>query len=106
MYMPDAVKATLDLMDAPVRAVRERTSYNIQAISFSPEELAAEIRRFYPALKITFEPDFRQDIAESWPEVIDDTAARDDWGWKHNFNLRKIVEDMIPNIEERIKAEK
>jgi nucleoside-diphosphate-sugar epimerase len=98
MYMDDAINATLQLMDAPAEKVKVRTSYNIGAISFSPKEIAEEIKKHVPEFECTYEPDFRQKIAESWPMSIDDSAARRDWGWKHGFDLAKMTKIMMDNI--------
>ncbi len=98
MYMDDAVKATLDLMDAPAKKVLIRSSYNVAAMSFCPEEVATEIRRHIPDFTITYNPDFRQQIADSWPQSIDDSAARDHWGWQHQFGLKEMTEDMLKNL--------
>ena len=98
MYMPDAIKATIELMEAPAEKIKVRTSYNIAAMSFSPIEIANEIQRHIPAFKIDFKPDFRQTIAESWPQSIDDTHARNDWGWRHDFDLSRMTLDMLQNI--------
>lgn len=98
MYMDDAINATLHLMDAPAEKVKIRTSYNISAISFSPKEIVEEIKKHMPEFKCNYEPDFRQKIAESWPTSIDDSAARKDWGWKHEFDLAKMTKVMMDNI--------
>ncbi len=98
MYMDDAVNATLQLMDAPSEKVKVRTSYNISAIIFSPKELAGELKKHMPEFECTYEPDFRQKIAESWPTSIDDSAARKDWGWKHEYGLAKMTKIMMDNI--------
>jgi len=98
MYMDDAVKATIDLMNADSSKLSVRTSYNVAAISFTPEEIANSIRKFIPDFKITYKPDYRQDIANSWPDRIDDSAARNDWGWQHDFDLDAMTKDMLENI--------
>jgi len=100
MYMDDAVKATIDLMHAESKTLTVRTSYNVAAISFTPEEIAASIRKFIPGFKITYKPDYRQQIAASWPNYIDDTIARNDWGWKPSYDLDKMTEDMLKNISQ------
>jgi nucleoside-diphosphate-sugar epimerase len=102
MYMDDAIKATLQLMDAPAEKVKIRTSYNISAISFSPEQIAAEIKKHMPEFECTYEPDFKQKIADSWPTSIDDSAARKDWGWKHQFNLSKMTVVMLENLKKKL----
>ena len=104
MYMDDAIKATIEIMEAPAEKIKIHTSYNVAAISFSPEEIADEIRKYIPEFTIDFKPDFRQKIAESWPQSIDDSKAREDWGWKHNFDLSKMTEVMIKEISKKIKT--
>ncbi|MDO4228683.1 MAG: NAD-dependent epimerase/dehydratase family protein [Capnocytophaga sp.] len=99
MYMPDAIKATIDLMDAPKEQVKVRTSYNVSALSFSPKEIYQSILKEIPDFKIKYEPDFRQKIADSWPDSIDDSAARTDWGWSPNFDLDKMTKDIIANLK-------
>lgn len=98
MYMPDALRATLDLMDAPADAVRERHGYNLAGVSFTPAELAAEIARQRPGFIMDYQPDFRQAIADSWPRSIDDQAARDDWGWRPRYDLAAMCEDMLQQL--------
>jgi nucleoside-diphosphate-sugar epimerase len=98
MYMPDAIRATIELMEAPASAISIRTSYNVSAMSFSPREIAAEIKKHLPDFEISYEPDYRQAIADSWPKSIDDRIARSDWGWKHEYNLPKMTDDMIKNM--------
>jgi nucleoside-diphosphate-sugar epimerase len=98
MYMDDAVKATLDLMEAPAEKIKVRSSYNISAMSFCPQDIAAAIRKHIPDFTITYKPDFRQDIADSWPKSIDDSRARADWGWRHNFGLEEMTEDILKNL--------
>ncbi|MFA5049968.1 MAG: NAD-dependent epimerase/dehydratase family protein [Candidatus Micrarchaeia archaeon] len=99
MYMDDAIKATIQLMDADASKIRVRTSYNITAVSFDPEEIYNEIKKHIPLFEMDYSPDFRQKIADSWPKSIDDSFARSDWGWKHEFGLSKIVTDMIKNLK-------
>jgi nucleoside-diphosphate-sugar epimerase len=98
MYMDDAVKATCDLMSAPSKNISVRTSYNLTALSFSAEEIAKEVQKHIPDLKVTYKPDFRQKIADSWPQSIDDSQARKDWGWKPEFTLAKMTKDMLDNL--------
>jgi nucleoside-diphosphate-sugar epimerase len=98
MYMDDAVRATIELMEAPESTISVRTAYNLAGISFTPAEIAQEIKRLIPGFNIEYEPDFRQTIAESWPESIDDRVAVSDWGWKPRFNLKNMTEDMIRHI--------
>ena len=98
MYMPDAIRATLELMDAPTTQVKERGSYNLAAVSFTPEDIAAAIRKQIPGFTIAYAPDFRQGIADSWPRSIDDSAAQAGWGWRAQFDLDAIVADMLENL--------
>ncbi len=98
MYMPDAIRATLELMEAPASKIKIRTSYNVSAISFSPKEITAEIQKHIPEFTISYKPDYRQIIADSWPQSIDDTVARNDWGWKHDYDLTKMTKDMLENL--------
>ncbi|HEY0059770.1 MAG TPA: NAD-dependent epimerase/dehydratase family protein [Flavisolibacter sp.] len=99
MYMPDAIKATIELMEAPKNKIKTRTSYNLSSMSFSPEEIAAEIKKHIPDFDITYKPDYRQAIANSWPQSIDDKEAREDWGWKHEYDLPRMTEDMFRNLK-------
>ncbi|APG60963.1 NAD-dependent epimerase/dehydratase family protein [Christiangramia salexigens] len=103
MYMDDAIKATVDIMEAPAEKVKVRSSYNLSAISFTPEILAEEIKKHISDFKIYYDPDFRQSIAESWPSSIDDSAAREDWGWKHEFDLEKMTSTMLEGVEKTLK---
>jgi nucleoside-diphosphate-sugar epimerase len=98
MYMPDAIRATIELMEAPVEKIFVRTSYNIAGMSFSPKEIAGEIKKHLPLFTISYEPDYRQQIAESWPQSIDDSVARYDWGWKAEYDSSSISLDMIKNL--------
>jgi len=98
MYMPDAIRATIELMEAPQEKISVRTSYNISAISFSPAEIAASIKKHIPEFKIKYKPDYRQAIAESWPQSIDDSVAKKDWNWKPEYDLEKLTDDMLRNI--------
>jgi nucleoside-diphosphate-sugar epimerase len=100
MYMPDAIRGTLELMDAPAEKVRVRSSYNLAGISFTPEEITSEIKKKISNFTITYNPDFRQQIADSWPATIDDSNARSDWGWKHEYDLSRMTNDMIEHIRE------
>lgn len=102
MYMPDAIRATIGLMDAEAEKVKVRTSYNLAGISFAPEHVAESIQKFIPDFKLDFEPDFRQQIANSWPQIIDDSAARADWGWAHEYDLDKMTEDMLKNLKVKL----
>ena len=98
MYMPDAIRATLELMEAPREAVRERQSYNLGGISFTPVQIAAAITRHVPGFRLRCEPDFRQAIADSWPRSINDQAAQADWGWRAHYDLDAMVQDMLANL--------
>lgn len=98
MYMPDAVRATIELMEAPAERISERGSYNLAGMSFTPEQLAAEIRRHRPSFEVAYAPDFRQAIAASWPNSIDDSVARRDWGWKAEYGVAEMTADMLQNL--------
>ncbi len=98
MYMDDAVKATIDLMETPGERITIRSSYNIAAMSFCPSEIAEEIKKHISEFEITYRPDFRQDIADSWPLSIDDSPARLDWGWKPSYGLKEMTESIIKNL--------
>ncbi len=98
MYMPDAIRATLELMEAPPEAVRERGSYNLAGISFTPARIGAAIALHVPGFRIAYEPDFRQAIADGWPRSIDDQAAQADWGWRPLYDLDAMVQDMLANL--------
>jgi nucleoside-diphosphate-sugar epimerase len=102
MHMEDAIRATLQIMDAPAQHIKLRTCYNISAMSFDPAGLAAEIKKHLPEFQITYVPDFRQQIADSWPRSIDDTSAREDWNWREKFNLEGLVSDMILHLKNRV----
>lgn len=99
MYMDDAIKATVGIMDAKKEEVKIRSSYNLAAMSFNPEEVAASIRKRIPEFTISYEADFRQAIANSWPQTINDDAAREDWGWKHTVELDEMTEIMLDNLK-------
>lgn len=99
MYMDDAVRASIEVMEAESSKIKVRTSYNLRAISFSPGMIYNEIKKRYPDFQITYTPDFRQQIADSWPNSIDDSEARKDWGWKPEFTLEKLVNTMLDNLE-------
>jgi nucleoside-diphosphate-sugar epimerase len=98
MYMPDAIEATVKLMLAPAEQIKVRSSYNLAGFSFTPKELANEIRNLIPEFSIDYAPDFRQAIADSWPASIDDSSARNDWGWKPQFDLSGMTRDMLQNL--------
>lgn len=101
MFMEDAVKATLDIMNANTNDVKIRSSYNLSAISFTPQELAAEIVKQIPEFNISYTPDFRQKIADSWPNSIDDSSARQDWNWNHSYDLEAITNEMLLQLKEK-----
>lgn len=98
MYMPDAIRATIELMEAPAEKISIRTSYNISGMSFSPAEIAQEIKSHIPDFEMKYAPDYRQTIAESWPQSIDDAVARKDWGWKPEYDLPGMTRDMLQNL--------
>ncbi|UUC46422.1 L-threonine 3-dehydrogenase [Flavobacterium cerinum] len=102
MYMDDAIKATVSIMQAPAEEVKIRSSYNLSAMSFTPKEIAAAIQKHIPEFTIGYEPDFRQAIADSWPASIDDTSARQDWGWQHDFDLEKMTAVMLENLSKKL----
>jgi len=101
MYMPDALRATLELMDAPAEQVKVRSSYNLTAMRLTPEEMAASIRGFIPEFTIDFQPDFRQKIADSWPSSLDDSEATKDWNWKPEYGLDAMTKDMLEQLKPR-----
>jgi nucleoside-diphosphate-sugar epimerase len=98
MYMDDAIRATVEIMQAPSENIKIRSSYNLAGVSFTPKEIAAEIKNHIPDFTISYKPDFRQKIADSWPASIDDTAAQKDWQWKHNFDLASMTVEMLENL--------
>jgi nucleoside-diphosphate-sugar epimerase len=98
IYMPDAIRATLELMDAPAARIAVRSAYNVAGVSFSPRELAAAIAARLPAFRIAYQPDERQQIAATWPRSLDDTQARIDWGWEARVGLQEMVDDMLENV--------
>lgn len=98
MYMPDAIRATQELMAAPAAQIKTRTSYNVAAMSFSPAEIAAEIQQYIPHFAIDYAPDYRQAIADSWPESISDKEARTEWKWRPEYNLAQMTQDMLANL--------
>lgn len=104
MYMPDAIRAVIELMDADPARLKHRNAFNIAAVNFTPEELAAEIRKQLPAFRIDFDVDpVRQRIADSWPESLDDSAAREEWGWKPRFGLAEMVVDMLRQLRAKLR---
>jgi len=104
MYMPDALRATIELMEAPADEVKQRGSYNLAGVSFTPDEIAAAIKKRIPEFEVAFAPDFRQAIAASWPQRIDDREAQGDWGWKLQYDLDAMVDDMLTNLRPLVKA--
>ncbi|MFY0625215.1 MAG: NAD-dependent epimerase/dehydratase family protein [Reichenbachiella sp.] len=105
MYMEDCIRATIELMHAPIENIAIRTSYNLAGVSFSPKQLASAIKRVIPKFEIKYDPDFRQEIAENWPMSIDDTQAKNDWKWKPKYNLEMITKIMIKELEKKYKNE-
>jgi len=104
IFMDDAIRATIELMDAPKENIKTRTSYNLASMSFSPDEIAAAIQKSTPSFKISYEPDFRQEIAASWPKSIDDSEARIDWNWKPEYNLETMSKVMLEKLSEQYDA--
>ncbi|OBX24392.1 MULTISPECIES: NAD-dependent epimerase/dehydratase family protein [Bizionia] len=104
MYMEDAIKATIQIMEAPASDIHIRSSYNLAAISFTPKDMVHSIKKELSGFTIEYNPDFRQDIADSWPNNIDDSHARKDWNWKHQFSLDDITKDMLANLAEKAKS--
>ena len=102
IYMEDAIRATIELMHADAARVKVRTSYNLAAMSFTPEQIAQEIQKHIPDFKMSYAPDYRQAIADSWPNSIDDQVARQDWGWKEQFGLGEMVQDMLKNLSKKL----
>ncbi len=102
MYMPDAIRATIELMEAPAEKIKNRMAYNLSAMSFSPKEIADSIRQHIPEFRIDYAPDYRQQIADGWPQSIDDREARSDWGWKHEFDLEKMTTDMLQHLKTKL----
>src|SRR5699024_1170197 len=97
-YMPDAIRATIELMESDAGKIKLHNSYNLSAMTFSPEDIAAEIKKHIPAFQLTYQPDYRQEIAQSWPASIDDRQARKDWGWKEEYDLSEMTKDMLKNL--------
>ncbi|MEP2239102.1 MAG: NAD-dependent epimerase/dehydratase family protein [Maribacter sp.] len=102
MFMDDAIRATLQIMEAPTERIKERSAYNLAAMSFTPKEMAESIKAVLPKFEISYEPDFRQEIANSWPSSIDDTNAQQDWNWKAEFDLQKTTEAMLENLKNKV----
>jgi len=101
MYMPDCIKGTIDLMEADIKNLKHHCDFNLAGMSFSAGELAAEIKKHIPEFKVEYKPDFRQAIADSWPQSIDDSAAREEWGWKPSYDLASITKDMLEKLQKR-----
>ena len=99
MYMDDAIRATVEIMQAPSESIKIRSSYNLSGVSFTPTEIAGEIKKHIPSFSISYKPDFRQKIADSWPASIDDSFARNDWNWKHKFDLASMTNEMLENLK-------
>lgn len=102
MYMDDAIRATIEIMKAPTENIKIRSSYNLSAMDFTPKEIAEAIAKEIPGFTIDYAPDFRQKIADSWPQSIDDSNARNDWGWKHEFDLTAMTSDMLEHLSEKV----
>lgn len=98
MYLPDCIRANIEMMDVPAEKLKSRV-YNVTAMSFTPAQLVEEMKHYYPHLTVEYEPDSRQQIADTWPEVFDDSGARADWGWSHDYNLTRLVETMVTRID-------
>lgn len=104
MFMDDAIAATIQIMDAPAEQIKVRSSYNLAAISFTPKDMATEIQKHFKDFTITYNPDFRQDIADTWPQSIDDSVAQKDWNWKYQFDLEKMSEEMLSQLGKKYAA--
>ena len=102
--MDDAIRATTKIMLAAPQEIKIRNAYNLAALSFNPEELAISIQKHIPDFTIEYEPDFRQAIADSWPSSIDDSVARKDWNWSHDFDLKKMTSEMLTQLKKKYKA--
>ena len=105
IYMDDAIRATIEIMEAPIENITVRTSYNIAGSSFNPEQIVASIQKIYPEFQVTYNPDFRQNIAATWPMSINDSAANTDWNWKPKYALEDITKDMIKNLKLKYSVE-
>jgi len=103
MYMPDCLKATTDLMQADFSKLKHHSDFNVGAMSFTVAEMAESIRKYIPNFEIEYKPDFRQEIADSWPNAVDDTAAREEWGWKPDYDLDAMTKDMLETLEKKLK---
>ena len=102
MFMEDAIDATIGIMEADIEKVKIRSSYNLAGISFDPKTIAESIKKHIPEFEITYKPDFRQAIAESWPQSINDSVANKDWGWKHKYDLDKMTELMLREVGKKL----
>lgn len=102
MYMDDAIRATIEIMKAPAENIKIRSSYNLSAMDFTPKEIAEAIAKEIPGFTMDYAPDFRQKIADSWPQSIDDNSARNDWGWRHEFDLTAMTTDMLEHLSEKV----
>ncbi len=105
MYMEDAIRATVEIMQAPIEKIKIKSSYNLEGMSFTPKTLAEEIKKHIPDFEITYNPDFRQQIADSWPNSIDDTPANEDWQWQPKYDMQSMTMDMLKNLEGLLKSE-
>ncbi len=105
MYMPDCIRGTVDLIEAPAEKLKQRV-YNMTAVSFTPAQLAASIKKVMPSFTISYAPDFRQKIADSWPRSIDDSVARKQWGWKHEYDTDAMTRDMLEVLGKTVKPAK
>ena len=99
MYMPDAIRGTIELMEAPAEKINVRHSYNLSGMSFSPKEIGAEVAKHIDGFTMSYKPDYRQTIADSWPQSIDDSVATRDWGWKPEYDLTAMTADMFANLK-------
>jgi nucleoside-diphosphate-sugar epimerase len=102
MFMPDAIHATIDLMEADVASLSLRSSYNVAGMCFTPKELAEEIKKHIPEFEITYNPDFRQAIADSWPACINDAVAKKDWGLHYEYDLARMTEEMLREVGRKV----
>jgi nucleoside-diphosphate-sugar epimerase len=102
MYMPDAIRGTMDLSDAPFESLKHHSNFNFAAMSFSCKELFEEIKKHIPEFEIEYKPDFRQAIADTWPQSIDDAASRSEWNWKPEYDLPRMVADMLENLTKKL----
>ena len=103
MYMPDAIRATIELMESPTEKIKIRSSYNLAGISFAPKQITEEVTKHLPNFEMTYNADSRQEIANSWPSSIDDSHAQKDWGWKLEYDLEKLTSDMMKNLKKQYK---